>query len=167
VSRLTRAKLGDVLEWGGGVFSGEDELHLFGPMQEQMRLPAWVRYHGPVHPQALREQWFPGAAGLVTLSRHAEGRPQAMLEAMAAGLPVIASGIPAHRDFIRDGENGCLVDDAASLAQAVHKLADPEVNRCVGEAGREWMRTHLGTWDDTAARYVTLYRELLEQRRDS
>ena len=53
---------------------GQAELHLFGPMQEQVELPAWVHWHGLASPDALRETWFPQAHGLVTLSRHAEGR---------------------------------------------------------------------------------------------
>jgi glycosyltransferase involved in cell wall biosynthesis len=61
-------------------------------------------------PRALLEEWFPQAAGLITLSQHDEGRPQVLLEAMAARLPVIASNLPAHRDLIRSGETGMLVD---------------------------------------------------------
>jgi glycosyltransferase involved in cell wall biosynthesis len=94
VTRLTRNKIGDLFTWGEGVFGGARQLHLFGPMQEALELPSWVRYHGPTHPADLLKNWFPRACGLITLSRHDEGRPQVMLEAMAAGLPVLASDLP-------------------------------------------------------------------------
>lgn len=160
VSRLTRAKLGTLFEWGDGLFNGADELHLFGPMQEQISLPSWVHYHGSTHPAALRDQWFPAAAGLITLSRHDEGRPQVMLEAMAAGLPVIASDLPAHRDLVRHGETGWLVTSQSAFSDALDFLKDPEQNTKIGESGRQWVREHVGTWDDCASRYLSLYTQV-------
>ena len=164
VSRLTRAKLGNLLEHGQAFFDGgERELHLFGPMQESIDLPAWVHYHGPVSPGELCRQWFPNAQGLITLSQHAEGRPQVMLEAMAAGLPIIASGIPAHANFIRHGETGWLSDSPAQLAAAFAALEQADVNARTGLAARRWAAEHIGTWDDCAGRYLRIYRQLLEQ----
>jgi len=51
-------------------------------------------YHGPVSPDNLWGKWFPLCSGLITLSHHDEGKPQVMIEAMVAGLPVIASDMP-------------------------------------------------------------------------
>lgn len=41
VSRVTKKKIGDS-SWGEMLFRDKDELHLFGPMQEQMTIPTWV-----------------------------------------------------------------------------------------------------------------------------
>lgn len=161
VSRLTRGKLGKLFEWGEGLFNGDNELHLFGPMQEQISLPAWVHYHGSTHPAALRDQWFPAAAGLITLSRHDEGRPQVMLEGMSAKLPVIASDLPAHRDLIRHGETGWLVTSQNAFADAMNFLGDPVQNVRMGEAGRDFILGQVGTWEDCANRYLSLYSEIL------
>jgi hypothetical protein len=161
VTRLTAAKIGALFEWGEGLFDKERQLHLFGPMQERVEVPSWVRWHGPTHPSELRERWFPHAAALITLSRHDEGRPQVMLEAMAAGLPVVASDLPAHRDFVRHGETGFVVADREGLRDALQLLEDPEKNRRLGSSARDWIGTTVGTWDDCADRYVRLYRELL------
>lgn len=161
VSRLTQGKLGPLFEWTAPAFAGaKAELHLFGPMQESIDLPPWVHWHGPASPDALRETWFPQAHGLITLSQHAEGRPQVMLEALAAGLPIIASRLPAHDDLLRDGDGGVLCADARSTLAAIDALAEPGANRALGERGRQRMRTTIGTWDDCAARYAALYREL-------
>ena len=162
VTRLTRGKLGDLFEWAAPWFDGKGrELHLFGPMQEAVQIPQWVIYHGPATPQQLREDWFPKAAGLVTLSRHAEGRPQVMLEAMAAGLPVIASNIAAHASFLRHGETAWLCNDADGLGQGLELLEIESRSIAVGQAARDWVHEAIGTWDDCAQRYYRIYRELL------
>ena len=97
VMRITRAKVGPLFEWSERLFRDQArELHLFGPMQDKIEIPDWVHYHGPASPADLADRWFPRACGLVTLSQHAEGRPQVMLEAMAAALPIIASPLAAH-----------------------------------------------------------------------
>jgi hypothetical protein len=156
VSRITRGKLGDLLEWGEGVFSADRPLDLLGPMQEKMPLPAWIRHHGATNPRELRERWFPRAAGLLTLSRHAEGRPQVMIEAMAAGLPVIASDIAAHTDLIRDGENGWLVGSRRAFTAALASAGDATVAARVGAAARAFVAERIGTWDDCARRYLRM-----------
>lgn len=162
VSRLTRGKLGDLLEWGEPHFKhGQRELHLLGPMQESISLPEWVHYHGATDPGQLCDRWFPEATGLITLSRHAEGRPQVMLEAMAAGLPIIASRIPAHSDLLRHDETGWLCGSVDELQSGLEALESSATNIAIGERARRWVQTEIGTWDDCAERYTNIYRELL------
>lgn len=163
ITRLTRNKIGDLFAWGEGLFGQERHLHLFGPMQEQLSLPPWISYHGPTHPAELLKDWFPKAAGLITLSRHDEGRPQVMLEAMAAGLPIIATDISAHRDFMEHSQTGWLVDSDAAFREALEYLEIPAHNIEIGKAARAWTRTNIGTWDDCAGRYAAVYRQLLER----
>ncbi len=166
VTRLTPGKLGLLFEWGQDVFGDRHILHLFGPRQDAgVTVPDWVRYHGPTHPAALREEWFPKAAGLITLSRHDEGRPQVMLEAMAAGLPIIASTLPAHREIIQNGKTGMLVDSPQKLQAALDFLANSSNNDAMGTAARAWAREEIGSWDDCAERYLVAYRDLLESQK--
>ncbi|WP_243050728.1 glycosyltransferase family 4 protein [Dyella sp. RRB7] len=162
VTRLTGDKLGPLFEWSQDFFCQQGyELHLFGPMQEQVSIPDWVHYHGAATPQQLVEEWFPGACGLITLSRHAEGRPQVMLEAMAAGLPIIASRMPAHASIVTHGRTGMLCDTADTYLAALECLQDVDINARYGRAAREWAIENLGTWDDCAQRYTRIYRSLL------
>jgi len=163
VSRVTRAKLGHLLNWGEGLFGKGRKLHLLGPMQEALELPAWLEYYGPTNPDALAREWFPKVAGLLTLSTHNEGRPQVMIEAMAAGIPVVAIDQPAHRDLMHDGVTGCLVASMDSLQSVLAELDDPVRNRCLGEAARSWVAEAVGTWDDCAQRYARAYDDLLER----
>ena len=158
VSRLTRQKIGALFSWGKEVFQGDDELHLFGPMQEQMLVPEWVHYHGSTHPAELRENWFPNAAGLITLSQHDEGRPQVILEAMAARLPVLVSDIPAHRSIILHRQTGWLAATQEGLRAGLNWLSDEANNVAVGAAAHDWVRVQVGTWKDCARRFLAAYR---------
>jgi len=162
VTRLTADKLGPLFEWSRECFAnGSRELHLFGPMQENITIPDWVHYHGAASPHQLASQWFPQACGLVTLSRHAEGRPQVMLEAMAAGLPIVASDMPAHAALVESGETGLLCSSAEAYRLALQQLEDDTTNQRFGEAARQRAADRFGTWDDCARRYTTIYRRLL------
>ncbi len=68
-----------------------------------------------------------------------EGLPLALLKAMGAGLPVVATRVSGSREVIVDGVNGCLVDpgDPEALARAILKLyRQPEARRRLGGAAR-------------------------------
>ena len=163
ITRLTRNKIGDLFDWGDGLFGPRRILHLFGPMQETVTLPPWVQYHGATYPAALQSEWFPKATGLITLSRHDEGRPQVMLEAMASGLPIIASDLAAHRDFIQHQQTGWITQSRQDFANALTQLEDRSLNESISQAARSWALQDVGTWDDCATRYTTLYASLLER----
>lgn len=160
IVRVTRKKIGPLFSWGEKIFSAENQLHLIGPMQETIEIPSWVHYHGPSDPQTLRSKWLPDAAGLVTLSEHDEGRPQIMLEAMAAGLPMIASPLTAHTELVKSGETGFIVSNADEFKQAIESLQNTAINLQMGNAARNEAKQRFGTWDDCAQRYVNLYRQL-------
>ena len=164
VSRVTRAKLGHLLDWGDGLFGHNRRLHLLGPMQEAIELPDWIVYHGTTDPFALVGEWFPKVTGIVTLSTHDEGRPQVIIEAMAAGLPVIASDLPAHRDLVQHRRTGWLAANRTELCQGLAFFEDPVQNRCAGQVGSKWIRESIGMWRDGANRYIAAYQSLLERK---
>jgi glycosyltransferase involved in cell wall biosynthesis len=151
-----------LFDWCEPFFSrGARELHLFGPMQQTVPLPSWVHYHGPATPESLCGDWFPRAQGLITLSQHAEGRPQVMLEAMASGMPIIASRIPAHEDLLQHEQTGWLCGDADGVGRALRALEVAHINVELGLRAKAWARTQVGTWDDCAARYCDVYKDLM------
>nr|WP_199045310.1 glycosyltransferase family 4 protein [Dyella sp. ASV24] len=164
VTRLTADKLGPLFQWSKQFFEDAGrELHLFGPMQEGISVPDWVHYHGAATPEELCNEWFPGATGLITLSRHAEGRPQVMLEAMAAGLPIIASDMPAHSSIVQQKQTGILCSTPEAYGNALAVLEEHDINQLYGDAARHWVRREMGTWDDCANRYKAIYDALLEE----
>ncbi len=93
-----------------------------------------------------------------------EGCPAAMLEAMACGLPCIATNVPGSQDIIEPGRSGLLVPagDVAALADAIHLLAvSPEQRHSLGEAARARVLARY-TIDREVAQYEALYAELLK-----
>ncbi|MFN2468572.1 MAG: glycosyltransferase family 4 protein [Gaiellaceae bacterium] len=69
-----------------------------------------------------------------------EGTPVSAIEALAAGLPVVANRVGGVPDVVRDGVDGVLVElgDVAGLARALERLAgDPGLRERMGRAGRE------------------------------
>ena len=91
-----------------------------------------------------------------------EGCPVALLEAMACGLPVIATDIPGSRDVVRDGVDGLLVppEDAPALARALESLRHPERRLDLGRAARRRVLESY-TIEREAADHERLYGELV------
>jgi glycosyltransferase involved in cell wall biosynthesis len=95
-----------------------------------------------------------------------EGFGLVLLEAMAAGRPVVASRVATIPEVVVDGETGVLVPagDPVALAEALAGLAhDSERARSFGEAGRERLRTRFSI-EKMVGDTELLYRELLEER---
>jgi phosphatidyl-myo-inositol alpha-mannosyltransferase len=89
-----------------------------------------------------------------------------LVEAMAAGVPVVASDIPGYDEVIREGE-GLLVPprDPAALAAAVARiLDDPPAAKALGDAGRTRSGTY--SWESVADRLEAIYEDVAA-RRDS
>lgn len=103
---------------------------------------------------------------LSVLSSVSEGFPNSLLEAMAAGRPIVATAVGGVRDAVRDGENGLLVPpgDPERLASAIAALIeDPERATAMGRAGAQRARTEFDGRVVVGA-LERLYAELLETR---
>jgi PEP-CTERM/exosortase A-associated glycosyltransferase len=85
--------------------------------------------------------------------------PLKPLEAMALGIPVLASDIGGHAELVNDGETGLLfkAESSESLVEQASRLArDPALRRQLGTAGRRWVESER-LWDRIVARYLPLY----------
>jgi glycosyltransferase involved in cell wall biosynthesis len=99
------------------------------------------------------------AADVLGLPSRTEGLPMAALEAMAAGLPVIASAVGSLPEVLADGA-GVLVPpgDVSALRLALERLSSPEVRAAVGAEGRRRVESRYA-----ATTMARRYRELLYQ----
>lgn len=160
VLRVTPRKIGALFEWTRDVDHQTNEFHLFGPMQEHVEVPPWIHYHGAVTPTELATAWYPKATGMITLSRHDEGRPQVLLEAMAAGLPVLCSRTSAHADLCEANRLGALVSTREEFLAALRVLSDREASQRQGAHTRDHISRAFGSWQDCAGRYAAIHEEL-------
>jgi glycosyltransferase involved in cell wall biosynthesis len=97
---------------------------------------------------------------------HYEGQSNSILEAMAAGVPVIASDIPGNRDLIEHQKTGLLfrLGDSAQLAQITSELLNqPERCRRLAAAAQERLVTHFSV-ATMVDRYQRFYRRLLREQ---
>ena len=102
-------------------------------------------------------------AHVVCLPSYREGMPKALLEAAAAGRPIVATDVPGCRECVRPGETGLLVPvrDPVALAAAIASLLDdPERRRAMGRAGRALAEREFGV-ERVVAATLDAYRRCL------
>jgi glycosyltransferase involved in cell wall biosynthesis len=106
-------------------------------------------------------------AQVFCLPSHGEGTPNSVMEALASGLPVIATKVGGIPDIVESNRTGLLVQqgDVQGLAEAlVSLLQDSDCRARMGEAAHEFARMHLDA-RKTVLRLVGLYRELITASR--
>lgn len=97
-------------------------------------------------------------ADVLALSSFTEGLPNVLLEASAAGVPVVATAVGGTPEVVADGETGYLIPagDPGALAERVLRLlGDAGQRRRMGDAGRELMRSRF-SFEAQAAAYIEL-----------
>jgi len=134
-----------------------------GPLRVQLEQQATdlglndrVVFVGWLDPAAVRAQL--AQATLFPYPSRDEGMPNAVLEAMAAGLPVVATHIAGNEELVQDGVNGHLVprDDVDALRAALEELIqDHALRASMGAASRALVEANYA-WERTADAYLDL-----------
>ena len=130
-----------------------------GALIEQLELSERVEFIGQVPPNEIDSHlaW----ADIFVFASESEGRPNVILEAMAAALPVVATDIPGTRELVLD--NGILVPprDPRALANAIASMIDDPSNALkLGRQARNTIQERNLSWEQAGARYGALYREV-------
>lgn len=164
VGRLDPIKRIDDLIEAIGLLPDSFRLNIWGEGSERTRLETMVEskrmsdritFHGATTDLVSAYQ----LADLLVLPSDAEGFGLVLIEAMASGVPVIATNAPGIRDVVRDQQTGLLVGprDPVALARAIQSLAtDPVIRERIIRNGL----THVGqnySWD----RIIESYRSIL------
>lgn len=136
-----------------------------GPLRRELEAAATglpVRFRGPV-PHDEIPSVLAGARALVLCSRE-EGVPNVVLEALAAGRPVIAAPVGAIPELLQDGVNGLLVPlgDVSVLARAFVALTDDEIWERLAAHTRASVRRF--DWSELTTRVETELLRLAEPR---
>jgi glycosyltransferase involved in cell wall biosynthesis len=122
----------------------------------QLGLSEQIEFRGDINdvPTLLRD------ADIYVQPSFQEGMPNSVLEAMAAGLPIVATHVSGNVDLVTDGDNGLLVPpgDAAALAAAIGRLLeDPALAQRMGQRSRLRVEREFGL-PSVVARLEMAYR---------
>ena len=124
-----------------------------------------ITFVGPVSRDDVQAE-MRSAAVMVFPSEWYEGMPLSLIEAFAAGLPVLASRLGAMESMIEDGRSGILVEpgDPGALAAGISRaVADPTGLAAMGRAARS---AYLDTYapEPNYARLAAIYRSAVARR---
>lgn len=120
----------------------------------------WIRFFGQVpHPEM---GGIYRHADVVLNTSLSEGQSTAILEAMAMGIPVLASDISGNRDIVSHGQTGFLYRDDYDFSQHVrHLMENVELRKKMGIAGQEYVQNHHSAGKEVQE-LAALYRHILQ-----
>lgn len=127
---------------------------------EQMGLQQKVIFYG----QRRDVENFLRRGRVYILSTHWEGLPRSIIEAMGAGMPIIATKVGGIPELVREGRTGHMFSpgDSKELALCMDRfLSDPQLIFQYGDRSKETFRRKF-TYDRMLARYLSLYHALLD-----
>jgi glycosyltransferase involved in cell wall biosynthesis len=148
------------MDWRLSIIGEGPLRHELERLTVRMGIASNVKFWGPIHNVSNHLVM----ADIFALPSWAEGMSNSMLEAMALGLPCVASRISANKDLIEHGEQGLLVapGDANDLAKAIICLADDEkLRRKLGTSSFQAIQAQYNI-DAVARQYLVNYQELLK-----
>lgn len=136
-----RQKVKDIVFIFSGKGEFEGELELFKRKVAEKGLEGCVRLTGDISGQEKIDRYI--SSDIFAMPSYAENFPNSVLEAMAAGLPVVVSDVGAIPEFVKDGVNGFIVKagDAGAIAAKIATLAmDGDLRGSIGKSNRELVR---------------------------
>lgn len=177
VGRLTEVKRQDLLLRAvAGFGPGREDVRVLlvgdGPERQRLERLAADLHLGAraifVGYQPNPERFLP-AMDVFALTSRLEGLPLALLEAWAAGLPVVSSAVGGIPEVVTDGATGLLFpfgDESALVAALRRVLSDPGTAARIGSAGQTVVRKRYSL-ERMAANYEAIYRDLLAHSREA
>ncbi len=111
-------------------------------------------------------QWL-NAADIFVLPSQNEGTPNALLEAMACGLPVIASKVGGVPELIQNNIEGLLFDrnSKEELVEKLNRLIqDKELQNTLGMAAAKKVNSHYNSWEKQAEKLLSIYQRILSSQ---
>ena len=141
------------------VAGGKDDFSYYGTLEKlanELGIRDRVHFIGRASPNDI-PALLHAAAGFISASSY-EGRPNAVMEALAAGCLTIVSDIPQHRELVRDQENGLLVNVEATAGTAnkiKETLASPTLVAALQQNAINSMAEN--SWDACASALLSAY----------
>lgn|SRR5574341_347395 len=144
------------LDWEWNIAGDGPQMPILRAMARAHGLTDRIHFLGWRAAEQLKEQ-YASATLFLFPSRH-EGMPNAVLEAMASGLPVVATRIAGNEELVADGETGALVppEDVDALRESLKPLlVQAKTREQMGQASRRRVEQFFG-WERIAEQYQLL-----------
>jgi len=135
----------------------EEELR---QLVERLSLGNWVSFIGKIPNEKIPE--YLAASDVFVLPSLSEGLPNVILEAMASGLPIVASKVGGLPEMIKNGENGFLVEPKSpeQIAKKVLLLlGDNELKEKISKNNKEKAKDY--SWESIVIKLEKVYQSLL------
>lgn len=137
-------------------------------MCEELGLQHRTHWRGMLPPEQVARVMR--ASDLLCLPSYMEGRPNVVNEAMASGIPVVATRIGGIPDMILEGETGLLFEPGSieGMRKCLRTLiGDDELRKRMGRAAHEFLIEAGVSWDSTAQEFDAIFSRLIKNMPDS
>ena len=144
------------LEWIWTIAGDGPQMPMLKAMSKEYGINERIRFLGWLSSEQIKEQY--AAANLFLFPSRHEGMPNAVLEAMASGLPVVATKIAGNEELVVDGETGRLVpaEDVDALRESLRPLlVEAQMREQMGRAARQRVESSF-SWAHVAQRYENI-----------
>jgi UDP-glucose:(heptosyl)LPS alpha-1,3-glucosyltransferase len=145
------------------VIAGKGNIKKYTKLIRDMGMISDVIFTGPVSKEKLINMYTAGDIYIMLSKFDTFG--MVVLEAMAAGLPVVISGNVGARDIVREGVNGFVVEDTNDsdyIAAKIVSLLDESTRKKMSAAAIQTACQN--TWDSVAAKYRNIYSGIIERK---
>lgn len=155
----------------------EINLHIVGPnldleyfeklklLVNELNIEDSVDFMGPLFGNRLFQEY--SESQVFVLSSHDESNPFVLIEAMASGIPVVATDVGGIPYLIKEGENGFLVkdNDVGDLSKKImYLLNKKDIWNKISKKNREKAKSYL--WNNIANQTTSIYKKVFDERRD-
>ena len=144
------------------IVAGKGNIKKYTKMAQEAQIISDVIFTGPVNKENLIRMYL--ASDLYIMLSKFDTFGMVVLEAMAAGLPVIISSNVGAKDIVREDENGFIVSntsDANYIAAKIALLLDENIRRPFAAAACQTAAQN--TWDDVTKKYAAIYENIMAE----
>lgn len=142
------------------IFAGNGDIKEYEALSKKIEVSKYVKFVGYINE---KKALYYNAADIFVLPSLTECFPLVNLEAMACGLPIVATNVGGNQDVVINGENGLLItpNNSEILSDAIISLLDDENKReMMGKIGKEIVINY--TWDSIGDKVDHIYCKLLK-----
>jgi len=142
------------------IVAGKGNIKKYTKIAKEAQIISDIIFTGPLNKENLIRMYL--ASDLYIMLSKFDTFGMVVLEAMAAGVPVIISGNVGAKDLVRENKNGFVIhntSDTDDIAAKIALLLDENIRRPMAAAA--YQTASQNTWDSVAAKYQSIYEDIL------